>query len=77
VRAAFLAHDPAAEAAFVDKGGGKYLADLYALARQRLAAKGVGRVSGGGLCTWTESGQFFSYRREKLSGRMASVIWLE
>ena len=77
VRAAFLAHDPGADAAFVDKGGGKYLADLYALARQRLAASGVTQVSGGAFCTWSESGRFLSYRREKMSGRMASVIWLE
>jgi polyphenol oxidase len=77
VRAAFLAQDPAADAAFIDKGGGKYLADLYALARRRLAASGVTRVSGGTFCTWTETGRFFSYRRERQSGRMASVIWLE
>jgi copper oxidase (laccase) domain-containing protein len=77
VRTAFVAHDPASSTAFADKGGGKYLADLYALARQRLAAIGVYRVSGGGFCTWSETGRFFSYRRERQSGRMASVIWLE
>jgi YfiH family protein len=77
VRTAFLAHDPAAQKAFVEKGGGKYLADLFALARLRLAASGVTQVSGGAFCTWTETGRFFSYRREKQSGRMASVIWRE
>jgi polyphenol oxidase len=77
VRAAFLAHDTSADRAFTDKGGGKYLADLYALARFRLAALGVKQVSGGNFCTWTETGRFFSYRREQRSGRMASLIWLE
>jgi YfiH family protein len=77
VRAVFVAHDGEARGAFVELREGKYLADLYALARQRLAACGVTQVSGGGLCTWTDSGRFFSYRREPLGGRMASVAWLE
>ena len=77
VRAAFVSQDPAAAVAFAEKEGGKFLADLYALARQRLAAAGVRRVSGGAFCTFTETGRFFSYRRQRLSGRMASVIWRE
>jgi copper oxidase (laccase) domain-containing protein len=52
------------------------LADIYALARIRLAAIGVHRVYGGGLCTYSDP-RFFSYRREPRTGRMASVIWLE
>lgn len=77
VRAAFVSHDPVAAVAFREKEGGKFLADLYVLARQRLAAAGVKQVSGGAFCTWTETGRFFSYRRQRQSGRMASVIWRE
>lgn len=54
----------------------KWLADIYALARIRLAAIGVDRVYGGGLCTFNDP-RFFSYRREPRTGRMASVIWMD
>lgn len=76
VRAAFLAVDPAAESAFRPLGGGKWLADLYALGRQRLARAGVDEVHGGGLCTRSDPARFFSYRREPESGRMAALIWI-
>ena len=76
VREAFLAKDARADAAFATKKPGKYLADLYALARQRLAALGVTRVSGGDFCTYHEPARFFSYRREKRSGRMGAFIWM-
>jgi len=76
VREAFLAHDPAAEEAFVSHRSGKYLADLYALARQRLAKAGVTAIFGGGFCTYNETGRFFSYRRKKESGRMGAFIWI-
>jgi YfiH family protein len=55
----------------------KWLADIYALARIRLALVGVERVYGGGLCTFSDADRFFSYRREAKTGRMASVIWRE
>lgn len=55
---------------------GHYLADLYALARLRLSGAGVASVYGGGLCTFSEVGRFFSYRRDGRTGRMASVIAL-
>jgi len=55
----------------------KWLADIYALARIRLAQVGVERVYGGGLCTFGDADCFFSYRREAKTGRMASVIWRE
>lgn len=78
VRCAFMAQDQQAEQAFsaVPEKPGHWLADLYVLARQRLARVGVTQVSGGTHCTWTESASFFSYRREGRTGRMASVIWL-
>ena len=77
VRAAFVAHDPVAQRAFRAVRPGHWLLDLYAIARQRLAARGVTRVSGGGFCTYSEPGRFFSFRRERESGRMAALIWLE
>lgn len=77
VRAVFLAQDPAAGAAFRTLGGGKWLADIYALARLRLAAAGVIAISGGEYCTFTDSRRFFSYRRDGLTGRMASMIWID
>lgn len=77
VRAAFVGADPAAEAAFRPAGpAGKWLADLYLLARQRLAALGVAGVYGGDACTFTEAARFFSYRRDGRTGRMASLVWL-
>lgn len=77
VRDAFLAADPAAAAAFVPSvAPGKWLADLYRLARQRLARLGATRVFGGDACTYSDAGRFFSYRRDGAAGRMASLIWL-
>lgn len=77
VRAAFMAHDPASDAAFSPIGDDKYLADIYLLARQRLQAAGVSAIYGGGRCTVIERDRFFSYRRDGRTGRMASLIWLE
>ncbi len=76
VRAAFVAADARATDAFRAQAGGKFLADLYALARQRLARAGVERVHGGGFCTWREAERFFSYRRVPASGRMGAFIWI-
>jgi len=76
VRAAFVDHHPASESAFRSCSNGKWLADLYALAGQRLARAGVGGVFGGGRCTVAEGDRFFSYRRDGVTGRMASLIWL-
>ena len=77
VRQAFLLHSPLAAPAFRPSGAGKWLADLYLLARQRLAAAGVKAVYGGDFCTYSDSGRFFSYRRDGITGRMASLVWLE
>ena len=67
--------DPQAAEAF-QPSGEKYLADIYQLARQRLNSVGVTQIFGGDRCTFTEKGDFFSYRRDKTTGRMASFIWL-
>jgi YfiH family protein len=76
VRAAFLAADPAATAAFVTHGRGKWLADIYALAARRLVAAGVTAISGGGWCTFADRERFYSYRRDGVTGRMATLVWL-
>jgi YfiH family protein len=75
VRAAFCDRDQGAAACFVPHGERKWLADLYGLARRRLAAAGVAQVSGGGYCTSTDASRFFSYRRDRATGRMAALIW--
>jgi len=81
VRAAFLDTAPAPavrrerEAAFIASRPGHWRLDLYALARQRLAALGVTRVHGGGHCTIAEPAAFFSHRRDARTGRMASLLW--
>ena len=75
VRAAFITHDAAAQSAFTPTRPGHWLCDLYALARQRLRAAGVTRISGGGFDTFTDS-RLHSYRRDGAhSGRMVSLIW--
>ena len=83
VREQFLAAAPAADAAATDAGfipnvarPGHYFADLYALARLRLAAAGVRRVWGGNDCTYSAGDRYFSYRRDGVTGRMASLILL-
>lgn len=75
VREAFMAKDIQAESAFRSSGE-KYIADIYTLARQRLSAVGINHIYGGDRCTYSEAGDFFSYRRDRTTGRMASFIWL-
>jgi YfiH family protein len=77
VREAFVEHDAVAAPAFAPKGQGKWLADIYHLASQRLAACGVERVYGGEYCTYSDPERFYSYRRDGRTGRLASLIWLE
>jgi polyphenol oxidase len=77
VRDAFVAADLAAAQAFVPGAGDKWLCDIYLLARQRLQGIGVIAISGGGACTVSESDRYYSYRRDGVTGRMASLIWLE
>lgn len=77
VREAFLARDAAAAAAFVANRPGHWLLDLCAVARQRLAARGVTRVHGGGFCTYSDAARFPSWRRDRTRERIAAFVWLE
>lgn len=77
VRAQFVAADAAAAQCFRPSPRGRWLADLYALARQRLQRVGVEAIYGGGFCTVRQAEQFFSYRRDGRTGRMATLIWLQ
>ena len=78
VRAAFVAADAGAAAAFVAGAApGKWLADLFMLAHRRLEAAGVRRIDGGGVCTVADPTHFYSYRRDGTTGRFASLIWLD
>jgi len=76
VFAAFCDDDAAAAACFAPHRDGKWLADLYGLARRKLERAGVAAIAGGGHCTMTESGRFFSFRGDKDTGRMATLVWL-
>ncbi len=77
VRAAFVAADHRASMCFRPGLAGKWFADLYGLARLRLARAGVHQVFGGGHCSFTEAQRFYSHRRSQDRGRMAAVIWLD
>lgn len=76
---AFVTHDAESYAAFkpIASRPGKYLADIYSLARRRLLKIGIKHCYGGGLCTVTDNNRFYSYRRDHVTGRMASLIWLK
>lgn len=77
VREAFLARDARAAAAFTPNRPGHWLLDLYAVARQRLAARGVTRIHGGGYCTYSDPARFPSFRRDGTRERIAAFVWLE
>jgi len=76
VFAALCGQDPGAAAFFAPHREEKWLADLHGLARHRLGQAGIGTVAGSNHCTMTEAGRFFSWRRDKDTGRMATLIWL-
>lgn len=77
VRDAFVAEDATATVAFVPRGGDKFLADIYALADLRLARRGVRRATTTVVCTHTDAARFYSYRRDGVTGRMATCIWID
>lgn len=77
VRRTFLQLDAGNAACFRPSPAGRWLADIYELARRQLRDLGVTAVYGGGWCTFSEPERFFSYRRDGRTGRMASLIWLE
>jgi len=76
VRQAFLELDPGNAGCFQVSPAGRWLADIYELARRQLRALGISAIYGGGWCTFGEREHFFSYRRDGRTGRMASLIWL-
>ncbi len=76
VRDGFIVHDGAASSAFIPSSNGRWLADIYQLARQRLDKLGVTAIYGGDDCTYTDAERFYSYRRDGVTGRMASLIWI-
>ena len=61
----------------VKEKNNKWLADIYQLARLRLSLIGVENFSGGNYCTYRDKENFFSFRRDGKTGRMASLIWIE
>jgi len=75
VRDAMRARLPDADVAFRRADGGKYFADLPALARQALTEAGVAEVAGTSACTYSDPARFYSYRRDGVTGRHAAVIW--
>jgi YfiH family protein len=85
VRQQFIAQDSQAEQAFKAHAehqlNGKWLCDMYLIAKQRLTKLGITQVYGAGMnedfCTYTDEARFFSFRRDNVTGRMASMIWLE
>ena len=78
VRAAFVAQDTAAADAFsAGRAADHWYADIYLLARQRLARLGITAIFGGQWCTLTDAERFFSYRRDGTTGRMATLVWMQ
>jgi len=76
VRTVFVEADPKAASAFIQGQDGKWMADIYALARLRLNALGITQIYGGEFCTFKDHERFFSHRRDGVTGRMGTFIWL-
>lgn len=81
VKAAFVAVSPLAAMAFARNDRGRWQADLFLLARQRLTQAGIAVVGGGGVCTCSDSARWYSYRRDARpgmdTGRLATLVWQE
>ncbi|HEY2816930.1 MAG TPA: peptidoglycan editing factor PgeF [Casimicrobiaceae bacterium] len=69
--------DAGASPYFAAAKPGKWHADLYGIARAKLNRAGVRNIHGGGFCTFHDAARFFSYRRDRNTGRMAALLWLE
>jgi Uncharacterized conserved protein len=76
VRQVFVDDLPSTASAFRAGKAGKWMADIYQLARLRLERIGVTRIYGGDLCTYSDATRFYSYRRDGVTGRMGSLIWI-
>lgn len=76
LRDLFITLDASLQDVFTRRGAAWH-ADLFAIARNRLALAGVTQVYGGEHCTWTQADRFFSHRRDGACGRMATTIWLD
>ena len=74
---AFGASTQGGSTRFIPHAPGKWLADLPQLARDRLLAAGARALQGGGWCTVTEASRFFSFRRDRVTGRMAALVWID
>ena len=78
VRDAFIKHDVRAAAHFVPRAApGKFLCDMYSIARLRLGAMDISEITGGDYCTFDQPELFFSHRRNPLTGRMAAFVWID
>jgi YfiH family protein len=77
VRQVFVARDARAAKSFKPSPNGRWLADIYQLARLRLSRVGVNAAYGGSYCTYTDAARFYSYRRDRTTGRMANLIWID
>ncbi len=77
VRGAFVEHDRGAATAFIQTRPGHWRVDLPALARRRLIAAGLGgdSITGGQVCTIADSKRFYSFRRDGVTGRLATIVW--
>lgn len=77
VRIPFIGNDPEMEVAFTPSPNGRWLANLYTLARLKLQKQGITAIYGGQFCTFTDAKRFYSYRRDgNKTGRMATLIWM-
>lgn len=76
VRDSFIQQHAHSAAAFQPTRPGHWLMNIYQLARLRLQQYGVEAIYGGQECTYTDAQRFYSYRRDGVTGRMASLIWI-
>ena len=77
VRAAFVQQSTEFAAAFSAVDEQHWLMDIYRAARIQLAAAGLEAVYGGGMCTYEQNELFYSYRRDRQTGRMATLVWMQ